>query len=469
MFVGPSNAGKSMLAVLIYALHCVFGRRSFDSEPLDIAMRRAWSEDADTRRALRASIVQAMMELRRAETQSSDTQMLNLDISSELIEWIRRSFQNRTNEIKHEIERCFGSELKHLVRNRSHPPSVLYVRNGMSDQESFGFSFDFLTEKLSVEVPNQSQITFPTNKLVAEHKQIFDYLENEELDDDLLDRYDYRILSELCNEIAAGFASPAYYLPADRAWIMHAQSVLVGSILDQVADAGIVSNRNTPTLTGVSTDFLKSLMLQENGLGQSTAPGEYSDFATEVENRVLRGSIQVRENAIPQYRTIEYVPEGRSKGIPMINTSSTVSELAPVIVYLRECIATGGLLIIEEPESHLHPAMQVELTRIVAGLVAAGLQVIVTTHSEWITEELANVIARAKSLKSSGNSSNKFGGLPALDSSEVGVWLFEKSKSGGKSSSFDVRECEIEDSGLFSTGYDDVAQQLHQDWVETRA
>ena len=75
-----------------------------------------------------------------------------------------------------------------------------------------------------------------------------------------------------------------------------------------------------------------------------------------------------------------------------MNVSSMVSELAPVVLYLRYVVRTGNVLIIEEPEAHLHPKMQVEFTRQLAAAVKAGVRVIATTHSEWILEELANLV-----------------------------------------------------------------------------
>ena len=79
-----------------------------------------------------------------------------------------------------------------------------------------------------------------------------------------------------------------------------------------------------------------------------------------------------------------------------MNSSSMVSELAPVVLYLRHRVQSNDVLIVEEPESHLHPAMQVEFTRQLAALVRSGIRVIVTTHSEWILEELANLVRLSK-------------------------------------------------------------------------
>ena len=138
-----------------------------------------------------------------------------------------------------------------------------------------------------------------------------------------------------------------------------------------------------------------------------------------------------------------------------------VSELAPVVLYLRHSVAPGNVLIIEEPESHLHPAMQVEFTRQIAVLVRAGIRVIVTTHSEWLLEELANVVRRAGLPKTPKNPAGVR--EAALRPDEVGVWLFEPKKRPKGST---VREIGLDESGLFPSGFQDVAAALHNDWAE---
>ncbi len=139
-----------------------------------------------------------------------------------------------------------------------------------------------------------------------------------------------------------------------------------------------------------------------------------------------------------------------------------VSELAPVVLYLRHLVEPEDVLIIEEPESHLHPAMQVEFTRQLAGLVRAGIRVIVTTHSEWVLQELANVV-RASTLPE-GEREGIAGGDVALDASQVGAWFFKPDPNGEGST---VSEIGLdEESGLYPTDFEEVARAMHNDWAE---
>ena len=103
--------------------------------------------------------------------------------------------------------------------------------------------------------------------------------------------------------------------------------------------------------------------------------------------------------------------------------------------------------------------MQVAFTRQIAAIVGAGVRIILTTHSEWVLEELGNVVGRSGSTdRGEGDSGN--GSLRAPD---VGVWLFEPAEEDSGST---VREIALDtDTGLYPSGFDAVAAALHNDWT----
>ena len=138
-----------------------------------------------------------------------------------------------------------------------------------------------------------------------------------------------------------------------------------------------------------------------------------------------------------------------------------VSELAPVVLYLRHLVEPGDVLIIEEPESHLHPALQAALTRELARLVQSGVRVMLTTHSEWVLESLANLVRRSELAE------DRRDGIPAADvalaAEQVGAWLF-KPDSNGRGS--EVVEIPLDtDSGSFPAGFGEVTEALYNEWA----
>ena len=110
-----------------------------------------------------------------------------------------------------------------------------------------------------------------------------------------------------------------------------------------------------------------------------------------LEESLMKGSVGVGRSEI-DYPSFVYRPNGWRRDLPLMHSSSMVSELAPIVLYLRHIVRPGDTLIIEEPEAHLHPTAQVELTRLLAGVAKAGIRVIITTHSEWVLWELANLV-----------------------------------------------------------------------------
>ena len=175
----------------------------------------------------------------------------------------------------------------------------------------------------------------------------------------------------------------------------------------------------------------------------------------------MKGSVRYENPVMGGYPSFFYKPEGGGEEIPLMNTSSMVSELAPVALYLRHVVQQGETLIIEEPESHLHPAMQVEFTRQLAAVAKAGVRIIITTHSEWVLDELANLV-RLSELPESRRKG--IGGADyALSPEELGVWLFEpKNRPRGSV----VKEIPFEEEfGGFRSGFDEVAMGTYNDYA----
>ncbi|MGH2478802.1 MAG: AAA family ATPase, partial [Ktedonobacteraceae bacterium] len=72
--------------------------------------------------------------------------------------------------------------------------------------------------------------------------------------------------------------------------------------------------------------------------------------------------------------------------------SSIVKELSPLVLYLRYLAKPGELLIIDEPEMNLHPEAQAKIIEFLAILANAGLNILITTHSPYVMDHLANLI-----------------------------------------------------------------------------
>ena len=79
--------------------------------------------------------------------------------------------------------------------------------------------------------------------------------------------------------------------------------------------------------------------------------------------------------------------------LPFHNASSSMKQLAPLILHLHQARRKDPtLIVIDEPEMNLHPAAQAHVLEALAMLANAGIHVLVTTHSPYIMAHLNNLI-----------------------------------------------------------------------------
>ena len=474
VFVGPSNTGKSYLSILVYALHRYFALSWDLPSRISRGRRPEWFYDMldGTRTAL---VAQA-----RSLQRIRDAGENELTLSAPVAELLRAGFDDHT-ALPEEIQRCFGvSDSAALVRHgvarearvaiRRTAENAVPIEHGLVLSGDGAFSTNIPadipiainTEVLQLSVPSISQLettlaaaeSSESRQGLAAAAQLLEWLGN-------------LVLPAVVDPLHV----PAYYLPADRTGVMHAHSLMVGSIV-----AGLRHPLPTAMPSGVLADFLHQLIEIDSprsptpsvpharlaavmsGLASSSNMSPNSlewGLGDQIEKAILGGSVRVDRSANIGYPHFAYRPADWKNDLPLANASSMVSELAPLVLYLRHRAEPGDVLIVEEPEAHLHPAMQVELTRQLAQLVNLGVRLIVTTHSEWLTEELANIVQRSKLPEDQRKG-------PALAPDQVGVWLFEQ-KSRPKGSV--VREIPLDADGMYPTGFDEVAMALHNDWA----
>ena len=448
VFVGPSNTGKSYLATLIYALHQFASdsrfphgfRRAHRAEPLrDMHVKGlgpfllGWLEDV--------SLAGRPM-VGRLPARISVAVRNVLDEPKPL-----------ANGLGEGIASSLGfPDLGHLVRHGAQDSATVAWRAGAAGGPVSRYSYKIKRSGKSTitgEVPPGLNLQVPSPRIDMSLWLLRRCANAGEFSESYV-RLVLGDIADLAFYSTVGqFNRTAHYLPAERTGIMHAYSMMV-------SHAGIRREVELPMLSGVSADFLQNL------IDLSRPKSQYAELAEVMESDLLGGSVEsTRSNA--GYPSFSYRPNGWANGVPLMNASSMVSELAPVALSLRHVVKPGELLIIEEPESHLHPAMQVRLARFLARVAKRGLRLLVTTHSETFLEALGNVII-LDTIPEAERS-----GIPGNDSTipqdDVGVWLFGHDTDARGSH---VREVELDvESGTFPTQFELVNEALYNDWAST--
>ncbi len=472
VFVGPSNTGKSWMAILSYALHRHFGG-AFGSKQIwrQVGKFKIFNENLSDAQidAIFVWVKENFRDgnqVRLFEDSEKPSAQKSFVIPEQIVGQVRWTHSEQGQSLGHEIRRCFGVDsIDGLIRKASRTGANVTIRRHISGEStSFEHRLMIDSQKMGFHatVPGGTEIKGDYKELDYELARILRHItpDEEHSKNDGEIRF---LCARLINAIAGLTAPylfgplnlPAYYLPADRTGVMHAHSVVVSALIESATMTGIRPTARTPLLSGVLADFLEQLIEIDQPPYQRGKPR--NAHASRIEDAILEGSVHVDRAVTTGYPRFIYKPEGWKDGLPLMNASSMVSELAPVVLYLRHSVRPGNLLIIEEPESHLHPGMQVEFMRQLAGLVKSGVRILITTHSEWVLEELANIVRRSQLPVSERKKTDR--GEIALRPDQVGAWLFKK-KNRPKGSV--VEEVKLDDeTGLYPTDYDEVSESLY--------
>jgi predicted ATP-dependent endonuclease of OLD family len=145
------------------------------------------------------------------------------------------------------------------------------------------------------------------------------------------------------------------------------------------------------------TQKRKSFIVKEN-------PVEYKKI-NKMLSTILDGNFKYTSDQILlKTKTIN----GKSESIPLYITSSSTKSLFLFDLYIRSSANKNQILMIDEPELNLHPTNQILMARIIANLVNLGVDVFITTHSDYMIREFNNLIMLSNDFKDKDNLIKKY-------------------------------------------------------------
>lgn len=138
-------------------------------------------------------------------------------------------------------------------------------------------------------------------------------------------------------------------------------------------------------------DFLTDIELQEITVNNSHRNNEFHALAAIIEKELQNNN---KTNLKPTKFGGKEIKVAVKKGleIDLYNASSSIKQLAPLLLYLRFRASQGDFLVIDEPEMNLHPESQAKLLEALCMLVNLGVRVLLTTHSPYIMAHLNNLV-----------------------------------------------------------------------------
>lgn len=252
-----------------------------------------------------------------------------------------------------------------------------------------------------------------------------------------------------------GFTENAeFYLPSARSAIITAWPLLTSMAVSVVRRRLGPEPIEIAALSGVDGDFLGTLIgnfLSDVGVRRRPNP-QMSRVLDVLEGEMLKGEIFVDSS---QRGTSSLLYRLRDITLPLQRASSMVAELAPLDLWIRQLLAPGDLLIIDEPEAHLHPQQQLLMARVLVRLVRAGIRVVCPTHSSLILHQLSNHIL-ARDVSPEERAKLGFAEDDILNSDDIAVYRFDVTAEGTK-----IRPVPILDGfGISEDEFTAVAEQI---------
>ena len=408
IFIGKNNTGKSYVAMLYYSL----------IRSLSLTLGRLTREYLHLTKYLHL--------LKHVDSLREEVRELFSERVTILKRRILREFSRierlLDKIVRTELERCFSCRLSELVR---------YGENRCK--------FNLCLQRrhrslcLSTNISKEGEVSIRLSHDVDNIMEILELIRS--LDDRKI-----------------------HYLPASRSGILQAYKVIAQAII-HLAPLAPIRGLEIPRVSGVVADFLgKLVMLSRSKIAKNEKALELTDY---LEKKILEGKLELAKASEIEIPDVMYFPDV-NYGVPMTRVSSMISELSLLDLFIKYGVVNErDIVIIEEPEAHLHPEIQTELARILARLVnEQKLQLLITTHSEILLSKLSTLVSLSTlpddELHKRGYVRNE-----TLDPHKVSVYLFRKLDKDVV-----IEQVNVTEEGIPDDAFRKVIEELYEETMD---
>lgn len=428
IFAGASNTGKSYLSTMIYAVHSLGqGFSRFIAKKFMSGVNKEVPHKSDFRNL--KTVIKWMKEAVQAsgddqgicsikipekisfifEKEIGENAALSEFLYYEMIDFIDPdNYYSRGKKASANF--CISS----LLNKNGRSLNMTYKNGNNKHKTELSGSVICLTRrerKLAIRIIEflESKLAVLSSKIPKDIKRSQDEALSE------IEALFPEIVTIYYSNIFKGLLTKTEFLPASRAALMVHKHIYSGEGLLSLARP---ERNQRLAVDPMSARYLSIIGDPYRSLKSSK---EMVQLSQKIEIEILGGEVVIQKDVAGSFSY--WFKQNGAKGrlLPLSKASSLVSDLAPLVIYIRNILNAGDTLIIEEPESHLHPRMQKKIADCIALLVKSGVNIIMTTHSEWIAERISYLV-RLSDLKEHGK---KFGGYECtLDQGSVGIWEF---------------------------------------------
>lgn len=448
VLIGPNNSGKSYIAMLVHAFASSYYQRFEPPDSTLNILRRM--PTLDFLRIIEKKLPEIKIWLNSIPPNVKEIFNIPEEIALKIIDKLYKHYYE--HNLKYKIEALYASHQAELIRINKNAFKIKIIYNVNDNVNDCELSLG--QDSKAMKIKNTFNIGNIDYEITYDHTDEYrNNLSKQKIEEDRQFLVEH-IINNYNDLIAERSKIPfTDYLPAGRTGILQCYSKLFGNVIENIVFSSSKKN-DTDSMQGAVAEFLYNIYKMQNH------KGPLYDMAVKFEQEIIQGEILI-ERTLPgslpriQYRFKETV-------IPIHRTSSTVSELAPIILYLKYLIEPGNILIIEEPEAHLHPENQRLMAKLLVRLIRAGVYVIITTHSDFLLDQLSNYLLLSTVPE---EKRQPFDQELYLSIEELGAYVFQQDKTGG----YQIREAEVDkENGISEEEFLKTTEFIFDDTMKIR-
>ncbi|WP_458456198.1 AAA family ATPase [Methanobrevibacter sp.] len=445
IFIGPNSSGKSYSALLIHSILNSFNNLGLNLYELirQDSVKRFLKNDDDIFEEFKNSLTQYV----NSKPKFSDEPFKFPTEKFKII--LEGSFGQVFNELLEEkLKGNFSNNLNKLNQHNNHPFEFSFNNNTFINKNGNLFLKEYNVDMNQIK--NEGLSDEDDNNNISEF----------EIDEEYLSiKLDYIIWHNFFNKdeffievifmmvvssVMDTLNQTSYYIPAAGDELFKDVNNFIANDIQGAFKPSIVQKELLTNFLKVKTDMDKS---------------PFYNLANELEHEILGGELQVKQGEIKE--ELLFIDDEYDMELELELTSSSVRELTPLIIYLKYFLKEGNTLIIEEPENHLHPKNQLILVKYLVKAINQGLNIIITTHSDYIVEKFNNFI-RLGNAKDEIFDKLQYDESHILNYKNVSIYNFKKEDKY----SYVAESIDINNTGFDETSFSEVNDELYDESVD---
>ena len=236
----------------------------------------------------------------------------------------------------------------------------------------------------------------------------------------------------------------SYYIPAERSEIISDKKMLTRKVLNK---SDLTKNQSQVFAN------IKNIDKSEKG--------DFYELGCQFENEFSGISVDIQDESL--FNEIVYTDLKRNVEIPSQILSTSIHEMSIFSIYLKYLLKKDDLLIIEEPEAHLNPRNQRILVKYFVKAINKGLKILITTHSDYIINQIDNLI-NLNNVRKEDLTDLNYSEDDVLINEDINIYSFKINDDD----TYNAEKILIEKDGFTEDAFSKITDELYDETIKIR-